>query len=110
MLFRVQFPLLNFLYLILLVQIMTDECKGCKDCDCQPKEINLKELGSEAEELASQFEELNGHLIKSIETRHKILEYLHNKVGENQELKEKFDKVIQSRHPVLIQFVFGLQE
>ena len=88
---------------------MTDEC-NCEDCDCKPKEIDLKELGPEAEELAAKFEELNGHLVKSIETRHRILEYLHDKAGESQEMKEKFDKVIQSRHPVLIQFVFGLQE
>ena len=86
---------------------MTDECKGCEDCDCKPKEIDVKALGPEAEELAAKFEELNENLVKSIETRHKILEYLHTKVGEDQELKEKFDKVIQSRHPVLIQFVFG---
>ncbi|MBN1169949.1 hypothetical protein JXA56_02910 [Candidatus Micrarchaeota archaeon] len=89
---------------------MSDDCKGCEDCNCQPKEIDLKELGPEAEELASKFEELNGHILQSLETRHKILEYLHTKAGESQEMKEKLDKVIQSRHPVLLQFVFGLQD
>ena len=87
---------------------MDDDC-NCEDCNCKPKEINLKELGPEAEELAAKFNELNDYLTKALETRHKILQDVHAKANQSLEMREKMDKVIQSRHPVLIQFVFGLE-
>ncbi len=86
-----------------------DECHDCHDCNCKPKEINVEELGPESVELEKMFKELNDHLTHSLETRHKILSFLHEKAT-SQEMKEKFDKVIESRHPVLIQFVFGMEE
>lgn len=85
-----------------------EECHGCHDCNCKPKEIDVNALGPESVELAKMFEDLNNHLNNSLEARHKILEYLH-KNNKSQEIKEKFDKVIESRHPVLIQFVFGIE-
>ncbi len=85
------------------------EC--CSDCNCEPvEEIDLKELGPEAEELGKMFEDVNEHLNEALKARHKILETVHAKASESEEMKEKFEKVIKSRHPVLIQFVFGMPE
>jgi hypothetical protein len=84
-----------------------DCCGGCHE---PAEEINLKELGPEAEELAGMFDEVNDHLNEALKARHKILETVHAKASESPEMKEKLEKVIKSRHPVLIQFVFGMPE
>ncbi len=86
-----------------------EEC--CGGCNCEaPEEIDLKELGPEAEELAGMFDDVNEHLNEALKARHKILETVHAKASESPEMKEKMEKVIKSRHPVLIQFVFGMPE
>lgn len=80
-----------------------------EDCECNAplEEVDLPALGAEAEELGAMFEELNTHLIDAIKTRQKILETAQKHASESQEMKEKMDKVLRSRHPVLLQFVFG---
>jgi len=84
----------------------TKECGD--DCKCAPmEEVDLTALGPEAEELGAMFEELNTHLIDAIKVRQKILETAQKHASESQEMKEKVDKVLRSRHPVLLQFVFG---
>lgn len=88
-----------------------DEGGCCEGCNCEPaEEIDLKALGPEAEELAGMFEDVNEHLNEALKARHKILETVHAKASESPEMKEKMEKVIKSRHPVLIQFVFGMPE
>jgi len=97
------------------------ECKG--DGSCGKKErgecdggcahdhfhaaIDVKSLGPEAVELAKMFEDVNNHLVGALKARRKILETLHKYASQSQEMKEKMDKVVESRHPVLIQFVFS---
>jgi hypothetical protein len=83
------------------------ECSGHHGHDA-PKEIDVKALGPEAVELAGMFKEVNDGLVSALEARHRILTMLHEK-AKDPKIKEKFDKVIESRHPVLIQFVFGQQ-
>ncbi|MBU0527309.1 MAG: hypothetical protein ABH983_01475 [Candidatus Micrarchaeota archaeon] len=80
-----------------------------EDCCCNAplEEVDLPALGAEAEELGAMFEELNTHLIDAIKVRQKILETAQKHASESQEMKEKMDKVLRSRHPVLLQFVFG---
>jgi hypothetical protein len=84
--------------------------KECgEDCECKAplEDVDLTVLGAEAEELGAMFEELNIHLIDAIKVRQKILETAQKRASESQEMKEKMDKVLRSRHPVLLQFVFG---
>ena len=90
------------------------ECKGksetgecCGGCSHEHQEIDVSSLGPEAVELAGKFEKVNENLVNALKTRKEILEMLHEKSAESPEMKEKLDKVIRSRHPVLIQFVFG---
>jgi hypothetical protein len=71
-----------------------------------PEQIDISSLGPEAIELVSMFDEINDHLVEALKTRKKILEALHN-ASKSKELKEKMDKVVSSRHPVLVQFVFS---
>lgn len=82
-------------------------CGGCHGHEA-PKDIDVEALGPEAMELAKMFEKVNDSLVTALKTRQMILALLHEN-GKNSELKEKLDKVIESRHPVLIQFVFGQQ-
>jgi arsenate reductase-like glutaredoxin family protein len=106
---------------------MKDGCKGDGSCgrreigECEgecvhehhsthnprSKKIDLKSLGPEATELAQMFNEINDHLISALKTRKKILEKLHKHAADSPKMKEKIDKVLASRHPVLLQFVFG---
>ena len=79
-----------------------DSC-GC--CHSHEK-VDIKYLGPEAVELAGMFEDINGHLVAALKTRKKILEKLHAEC-KDPALREKYDKVVNSCHPVLIQFVFG---
>lgn len=81
-------------------------CGGCHNHRDAPKEIDVKALGPEAVELANMFEDVNDGLIGALKARQKILELLHEK-AKSPQMKEKLDQVIESRHPVLIQFVFG---
>ncbi|MEW6722771.1 MAG: hypothetical protein AB1324_05915, partial [Candidatus Micrarchaeota archaeon] len=62
--------------------------------------------GPEAEELAKLFDSVNDNLVAALKSRKEILEMLH-KNSVSPEMKEKMEKVLRSRHPVLIQFVFG---
>ncbi len=81
------------------------ECGG-HACGCC-KEIDVEALGPEAVELAKKFAVVNDNLVSALKARKEILEMLHSKASQSPQMKEKLDKVLQSRHPVLIQFVFG---
>ena len=83
------------------------ECEG--DCahDHKIKEIDVKSLGPEAEELAKMFDSINDDLVSALKTKKKILEKLHKHAVESPNMKEKMDKVLASRNPVLLQFVFS---
>lgn len=83
------------------------ECGGhsCGGCG-MPEEIDVKALGPEAEELAKKFDEVNVGLVNALKARKEILELIY-KNAQSPDMKEKMDKVLASRHPVLIQFVFG---
>jgi hypothetical protein len=83
-------------------------CGGCHSHHEAPKEIDVKALGPEAVELAKMFVEVNDGLVGALKARQKIIEMLHEK-AKTPEMKKKLDKVIDSRHPVLLQFVFGQQ-
>ena len=83
-------------------------CGGCSGHHDAPKDIDVKALGPEAVELAKMFEDVNDNLVGALKTRARILEMLHEK-SKSPGMKAKLDKVIESRHPVLIQFVFGQQ-
>jgi hypothetical protein len=52
------------------------------------------------------FEDVSDHLENALRARKQILETVHEK-AKDPEMKEKLEKVLRSRHPVLIQFVFG---
>jgi hypothetical protein len=78
---------------------------GCK-C-CVHEEVDVSSLGPEAVELAKKFDEVNVNLVNALKVRKEILELIYTKSSQSPELKEKLDKVLASRHPVLIQFVFG---
>jgi hypothetical protein len=71
------------------------------------EEIDVKALGPEAEELAKKFDDVNSGLVSALKARKEIIEMIHAKAAQSPEMKEKLDKVLSSRHPVLIQFVFG---
>lgn len=87
----------------------TDECcGGCHNHDEAPQEIDVKALGPEAIELAKLFEDVNDSLVGALKTRARILALLHEK-SQSPEVKGKLAKVVESRHPVLLQFVFGQQ-
>jgi DNA topoisomerase IA len=70
------------------------------------EQVDVNALGPEAIELAKKFDEVNTNLVNALKARKEILDLLH-KAAQSPELKEKADKVLSSRHPVLIQFVFG---
>ena len=70
------------------------------------EDVDVKALGPEAEELAKKFDEVNLNLVNALKARKEILELVY-KSAQSPEMKEKVDKVLSSRHPVLIQFVFG---
>ncbi|MFN7990971.1 MAG: hypothetical protein U0R44_02315 [Candidatus Micrarchaeia archaeon] len=82
------------------------ECGGhaCGCCSGHA-EIDVSTLGPEAVELAKKFEMVNDNLVSALKARKDILEMVHT--AKSPEIKEKLDKVLTSRHPVLIQFVFG---
>ncbi len=82
------------------------ECGGHGCGCCQMQEVDVKSLGPEAVELAKRFDEVNVNLVNALKARKEILEMLH-KGSKSPKTKEKFDKVLASRHPVLIQFVLG---
>ncbi len=87
------------------------ECEGegggcCGGCGSH-EEVDVSALGPEAVELAKKFDQVNDSLISALKARKEILEMLHEKASQSAEMKEKMDKVISSRHPVLVQFVFG---
>lgn len=84
-------------------------CGGCHGHHEAPPEIDVKSLGPEAVELARMFQEVNDGLVGALKARQGIIEMLHEK-GKSPELKAKLEKVVESRHPVLLQFVFGQQE
>jgi len=83
-------------------------CGGCHGRHGAPEEVDVKALGPEAVELARMFEQVNDNLVGALKARQGILELLHEK-AKTPAMKEKLDKVIDSRHPVLLQFVFGQQ-
>ncbi|MEW6749053.1 MAG: hypothetical protein AB1295_05080 [Candidatus Micrarchaeota archaeon] len=92
---------------------MGEHCKGkgesgecCGGCH-HHEEVDVSSLGPEAMELAKKFEKVNDGLVSALQARQEILHMLHEKAAESPEMKEKMDKVIHSRHPVLLQFVFG---
>lgn len=95
---------------------MSDDkcCSGKEEADCgghscgccAHEDVDLKALGPEAEELAKKFDDVNEGLVNALKARKEILELLHQS-AQSPGMKEKFDKVLASRHPVLIQFVFG---
>lgn len=84
-------------------------CGGCHHDHEAPPEIDVEALGPEAVELAKMFQDVNDGLVGALKARQGILEMLHEK-GKAPELKAKLEKVVESRHPVLIQFVFSQQE
>ncbi len=81
------------------------EC--CGGCHGHHEEIDVSSLGPEAVELARKFDRVNEGLVGALKARQEILEMLHAEASKSPELKDKFDKVIGSRHPVLVQFVFN---
>jgi hypothetical protein len=83
-------------------------CGGCHGRHEAHEEIDVKALGPEAVQLAKMFEEVNDGLVGALKARQGIIELLHEK-AKTPEMKKKLDKVIESRHPVLLQFVFGQQ-
>ncbi len=83
-----------------------DECGGHCGC-CKMEETDLSSLGPEAIELAKLFEDVNSNLITALKIRKQILEMVHSKSAESDDMKEKISQVVNSRHPVLLQFVFG---
>ncbi len=86
-------------------------CTDGGSCGCcsAPEEVDLKSLGKEAVEMGDLFEDVNSNLLAALKTRSKILHLLHD-YSKNPELKEKMDKVLRSRHPVLLQFVLGANQ
>ncbi len=83
------------------------KCAGDHSCGCcSHEEIDVSKLGPEAVELAKKFDQVNDNLISALKARKEILESVH-KMSADPEMREKVDKVLGSRHPVLIQFVFG---
>jgi arsenate reductase-like glutaredoxin family protein len=93
---------------------MEDQNEGCSNDEatccgkCHQEEVNLKELGPEAEELAKMFDEVGANLESALRKRKQILEKIDERSSESPEMKEKMEKVLRSRDPVLIQFVLGL--
>jgi hypothetical protein len=83
------------------------ECGGHGCGCCAREEIDVKALGAEAIELAGLFDQVNDSLVSALKARKQILEMVHAKASQSPEMKEKIDKVLSSRHPVLMQFVFG---
>jgi hypothetical protein len=87
------------------------ECKEESDCHgcgcCSREEIDVDSLGPEMVELAKLFDEVNDNLLNALKARKQILESVHEKASQSPEMKEKIDKLLSSRHPVLLQFVFG---
>jgi hypothetical protein len=71
------------------------------------EQVDVNALGPEAAELAKKFDEVNASLVSALKARKEILDMIHLKAAESPEMKEIIDKVLSSRHPVLIQFVFG---
>jgi hypothetical protein len=53
------------------------------------------------------FDSINDDLVSALKTKKKILEKLHKHAVESPNMKEKMDKVLASRNPVLLQFVFS---
>lgn len=95
-----------------------NSCCGNKSCEdnkaescgcCSHEKVDVSSLGTEAAELANMFDEINGHLVNALKVRKQILETLHKRASESPEMKEKMEKVLSSRHPVLLQFVLGQQ-
>jgi hypothetical protein len=91
---------------------MKDGCKGdgsCGrkergECDGGCAHVDVKSLGPDAVELAGMFDEVNDHLVGALKAKKKILEKLN---AASPDVKEKMEKVLSSRHPVLLQFVFS---
>jgi hypothetical protein len=84
------------------------ECCGACNSHHEPlNEIDVLSLGPEAVELAKMFDEVSANLTNALKTRARILQMVHEKSAESPQMKENLDKVLGSRHPVLIQFVFG---
>ncbi len=89
-----------------------EDCKGdgtCGkkergECDGGCAHVDIKSLGPEAIELAAMFQEVNDHLVGALKAKKRILEKM--QTASPQE-KEKLEKVLSSRHPVLLQFVFS---
>jgi len=95
---------------------MEDHCTGkgkdgecCGGCHSHHEETDVSGLGPEAVELAKLFSEVNDNLVNALKMRAKIQQMVHEKSSQSPELKGKMAKVVESRHPVLIQFVFGDQ-
>ncbi|MFH0737598.1 MAG: hypothetical protein V1827_03505 [Candidatus Micrarchaeota archaeon] len=92
---------------------MGDHCTGegkeggcCGNCHDRHEEVDVTSLGPEAIEVAKMFQEINDNLVNALKMRAKILQTLHENSSKSPELKEKMAKVVESRHPVLKQFVF----
>ncbi len=83
------------------------ECGGHGCGCCAHEAVDVKSLGPEAVELANLFDQVNDNLVSALKARKQILEMVHTKASQSPDMKEKIDKVLSSRHPVLMQFVFG---
>ena len=95
---------------------MKEDCKGDGTCgrkgrgECDggcAHELDVASLGPGAVEIAALFDEINTHLVGALKARKKVLEILHKRSSESADMKDKMDKVVASRHPVLVQFVFS---
>ncbi len=83
-------------------------CGGCSGhAGEHVQEIDVSALGPEAVELAKLFDDVNSNLVSALKARARILQLVHEKSAQSPEMKEKIDKVLSSRHPVLMQFIFG---
>ena len=85
----------------------SDSGKECCGGRCH-ESADAKPLGPEAVELAKMFKAVNENLMAALQTRQKIIETVHMRSKQSPEMKAKVDKVIGAQHPVLVQFVFGL--
>jgi len=88
------------------------KCKSDSEKECcggHCHDVDTKPLGPEAVELAKMFKAVNENLTSALQMRQKIIETVHMRSKQSPEMKAKVDKVICAQHPVLVQFVFGLE-
>jgi hypothetical protein len=95
---------------------MGENCTGkgkeggcCGGCHSRHEDVDVSSLGPDAVALAKLFTEMNDNLVNALKAKAKILQMVHEGSSKSPQMKEKIAKVVESRHPVLIQFVFGDQ-